>query len=294
MTSQGFDVAGGSNIGQKRSENQDHFLVASLRRQLVVEQTDVPGTPGEEIYGCLEGALLVVADGMGGHRGGELASRTAVEASARYVLDMMQWFLKLSTDDEQEFEDELSACLRTVQQEIWSVSDVGDRQMGTTVTMAYLLWPRLFVVHAGDSRCYLLRDGQLRQLTTDHTIAQQLISDGGLAADDPAVSNWRHVLWNCVGGDRIVRPEVIRCELRRNDTILLCSDGLTGMIDDHEISSIVTAADGSQKAVQDLITAANQAGGNDNISVIVCHINQPAGCTSDKAPRSVDSTIHLA
>lgn len=95
MSNDSFDVAGASDIGQKRSENQDHFLVASLRRQMVVEQTDVPDKQQEELYGCQEGRLLVVADGMGGHHGGEQASRTAVESCAQHVLDMMQWFLKL-------------------------------------------------------------------------------------------------------------------------------------------------------------------------------------------------------
>ncbi len=175
-----FDVSGASDIGQKRTENQDHFLVANLRRQLIVEQTDVADKRQAELFGCQEGKLLVVADGMGGVIGGEEASRTAVEACARYVLDMMQWFLKLSPDDEQDFEVELSECLKAVQRKIWANGELEVRRMGTTVTMAYLLWPRMFVVHAGDSRCYLMRDGKLKQLTTDHTIAQQLVDSGGL------------------------------------------------------------------------------------------------------------------
>ncbi len=162
-----FFICGASDIGKRRSRNEDHFLVASLRRQLIVEQTDVSKTLQHQLFGCHEGKLLMVADGMGGHQGGEIASRTAIETSARYVLDMMHWFLKLSQDDEQDFEDELSDCLTSVQQKIWSDGGAHSRQMGTTVTMAYVLWPRMFVIHAGGSRCYLMRDGEYSSLSSD-------------------------------------------------------------------------------------------------------------------------------
>ncbi len=275
MPDERFDVAAVSDVGRARSENQDHFLTADLRRQLVVRQSDVLENSNRELYGCQEGKLLVVADGMGGHHGGEQASRTAVEASAKYVLDMMHWFLKLTPSDEHEFEDELSNCLTQIQNKIWQQSGPSDRRMGTTVTMAYLLWPRMFVVHAGDSRCYLLRDGKLKQLTTDHTIAQQLIDSGQMSPDDAAISNWRHVLWNCVGGgDERVRPEAIRASLKHGDVVLLCSDGLTGMLADSAIESIVTSAPSSEVACKRLVDAANDAGGKDNISVIVCKANR--------------------
>ncbi|MEO8269753.1 MAG: protein phosphatase 2C domain-containing protein [Aureliella sp.] len=285
-----FCISGASDIGKQRFENQDHFLVASLRRQLVVEQTDVSQSLHDELFGCQEGKLLVVADGMGGHSGGEIASRTAIEASARYVLDMMQWFLKLSPNNEQEFENELSDCLTTIQEQIWVRGGKHERQMGTTVTMAYLLWPRMFVIHAGDSRCYLLRDNELIQLTTDHTIAQQLIDSGGLAADDAAVAHWRHVLWNCVGGDRQVRPEALRCPLKPNDIVILCSDGLTGMIDDSQIVSIVKSSNTSKQATARLIDAANSAGGHDNVTAIVCRIGRPDHCDESSGADSARFT----
>lgn len=276
-----FYICGASDIGLKRSENQDHFLVASLRRQLVIEQTDVPPTKQAQLFGCREGRLLVVADGMGGHQGGELASRTAVEESAHYVLDMMHWFLKLSSSDEKDFEEELSDCLKSIQRKIWLRGESGPRQMGTTVTMAYLLWPRMFVVHAGDSRCYLLRDNELEQLTTDHTIAQQLIDSGEFPANDAAISQWRHVLWNCVGGEHEVRPEAIRCQLRSNDVVILCSDGLSSMIEDWEILAIVKSSKTSKQATTRLIEAANSAGGDDNITAVVCRIGQFDDCDQE-------------
>ena len=160
MTQHEFDIAGLSDVGRKRSENQDHFLTADLRRQLVIRETDVPRRENSEMFGRQEGSLLVVADGMGGHRDGEIASRTAVEAAARYVLDMMHWFLKLSVDEEQDFVDELSDSLKSIQNKIYSKADTSDRRMGTTVTMAYILFPQMYVIHAGDSRCYMLRAGE--------------------------------------------------------------------------------------------------------------------------------------
>ena len=202
--------------------------------------------------------------------------------------NMMHWFLKLSPSDEQEFEDELAECLREVQKKIWRDGGGSNRRMGTTVTMAYILWPRIFIVHAGDSRCYLLRSGELKQLTTDHTVAQQLIDAGGMTSDDAARSNWRHILWNCVGGgDHKVQPEAIRCLLKRDDVILLCSDGLTGPVEDEMIHSIIASARTSKEATERLVRAANDAGGHDNISVIVCKVQRPEHCDA----RDIDTDI---
>jgi serine/threonine protein phosphatase PrpC len=268
-----LDMAGGSDIGCARSENQDHFLVADLRRQLVIRETDIPADEHEELISCREGSLLVVADGMGGHFDGEKASRTAVKATARFVLDAMRWFLKLSAEDEQDFIDELATSLRVIQDRLWSQAGSTSRPMGTTVTMSYLLWPKMYVVHAGDSRCYLFRDGKLEQLTTDHTVAQQLLDAGGYSQSDAAISRWKHVLWNCVGGgEQRVRPEAVLSRLQIGDTVLLCSDGLTGMVDDSSIAKVLGAGASSSVTVAQLIDAAKSAGGNDNISVVVCKV----------------------
>ncbi|MCC9599602.1 protein phosphatase 2C domain-containing protein [Stieleria sp. JC731] len=267
-------VAGRSDVGKKRRENQDHYLIADLRRQLTIRATDVNHSEcGNELFGCQEGHLLVVADGMGGHADGEKASRIAVEAAARYVLDMMQWFLKLTASDEDDFVEELSHCLVSIQQKLWSQSNDGSRSMGTTVTMAYVIPPKMYVVHAGDSRCYLIRDNEIRQLTTDHTIAQQMISDGGFEKDDPSLNHWRHVLWNCVGaGGNIVRPEAVRTQLSEGDRILLCSDGLSGVLDDETLLDVVANSPDCDQATEKLIQMANEAGGPDNITAVVSQV----------------------
>ncbi|OYP31001.1 PP2C family protein-serine/threonine phosphatase [Rhodopirellula sp. MGV] len=267
-------IAGRSDVGKKRSENQDHYLIADLRRQLTIRDTDVDHSDcGNELFGCQEGHLLVVADGMGGHADGEKASRIAVEASARYVLDMMHWFLKLTVSEEDDFVDELSQCLIAIQEKLWSESTDGIRTMGTTVTMAYILPPKMYVVHAGDSRCYLIRDKEIQQLTTDHTIAQQMITDGGFEKDDPSLRHWRHVLWNCVGAsDKLVRPEAIRTELKAGDRVLLCSDGLSGVLNDETILETVLEAGSCEQASEMLINRANEAGGPDNITAVISEV----------------------
>lgn len=265
------EVAGGSEIGNKREVNQDHFLIAGLQRTLTILDSNVPHDDCQHLTGSDLGLLMVVADGMGGHVNGEIASTTAIESSARYVLDMMHWFLKLSNDDEDDFIDELSNCLISIQRKIWEKNDIRcSDSMGTTVTMAYVIGDRMYVVHAGDSRCYLLRDGELKQITTDHTLAQQLFEKGALSADEAESSRWRHVLWNCVGGSgKKVQPEVTKVKLREHDMVLLCSDGLTGMVSDDEIANAIQAANCIEVATKQLIQMANDAGGTDNITVVI-------------------------
>ncbi|WP_153555752.1 PP2C family protein-serine/threonine phosphatase [Roseimaritima sediminicola] len=286
-----LDVAGRSDIGRRRAENQDHFLIADLHRQLEVVQTDIPLEKCNELYGNCLGRLMVIADGMGGHADGALASGTAVRACARYVLDMTNWFLKLSSSNEDDFKRELEDSLAVVQQSLYDRAVPHDRQMGTTVTMAYVVWPRLYVVHAGDSRCYLFRDNQLVQLTTDHTLAQKLLEDRAITPEEAATSRWRHVLWNCVGGSREqVETEVSKIVLAPRDKLLLCSDGLSGMLDDKQLSEALREEASSGKTVDRLIEAANQAGGTDNISVIVAAYGEE-GAEDAEDVRAVDASL---
>jgi protein phosphatase len=140
--------------------------------------------------------------------------------------------------------------------------------MGTTLTMAFIAWPVLYVAHVGDSRCYLFRSGTLSRLTTDHTVAQQML-DEGIRTADPE-SQWHHVLWNSLGGsEQIPKPEIAKLELAPGDTVLLCSDGLTKHIGDDEIAATLGAHQTSAALCARLIERANAEGGTDNVTVVI-------------------------
>src|SRR5438132_11092965 len=162
-----MDCFGLSNIGKLRSGNEDQFLVADLNKSLLVHQTSLSQDDHTRIFGGSQGQLLLVADGMGGHVGGKQASAIAVQSLEQYVLNTMSWFFRLQ-ENEDDLREELKAALEECQASIEKAASINpERQgMGTTLTMAYILWPWLYVVHAGDSRCYLLRDSRLEQINS--------------------------------------------------------------------------------------------------------------------------------
>ena len=143
--------------------------------------------------------------------------------------------------------------------------------MGTTLTMAHLVGPRMYVVHAGDSRCYLVRDGEAEQITTDHTLARQMVEAGGMKPEEEADSQWSNVLWNVLGGNSEgdIIAEVHRVDLQAGDAVVLCSDGLYRYVDQEMLAAVVVASDSPAEACQKLIALANKQGGEDNITVVV-------------------------
>jgi protein phosphatase len=145
--------------------------------------------------------------------------------------------------------------------------------MGTTLTMAYLIWPRMYLVHVGDSRCYLFRDGTLRQLTRDHTVAEMCAEQGEMEAEEAESSRLSNVLWNFVGGDSDdLSPEVHRAELRRNDSLLLCTDGLTKCVEDAQIAERLAGGEPSDVVCQQLVSDAINEGAPDNTTVVVARL----------------------
>jgi serine/threonine protein phosphatase PrpC len=226
------------------------------------------------LYGSSQGKLFLVADGMGGHAAGQRASALALDSIAAYVLNTMHWFFRLREDREDYFEEDLKAalehCQTTVQAEAERFPD--RRGMGTTLTMGYLTWPTLFVLHVGDSRCYLYRRSKLKQITRDHTVAQRLVEEGVLHQEDVESSKWSHVLWNVVGGGSSeLAPEVHKAELKLGDKLLLCTDGLTKHIPDEDIAQGLGSELSAQGVCERLVQLANNAGGSDNITAVVAH-----------------------
>jgi protein phosphatase len=269
-----MDCHGLTDPGRKRPGNEDQFLIADLNKSMLIHQTTLSHDDHTRLFGGSQGKLLLVADGMGGHAAGEQASRIAVEALARYVINTRNWFFRLCEDEEEDLKEDLRAGLEECQRRVEAAASARPdlRGMGTTLTMAYLLWPRLYVVHAGDSRCYLLRDGRPEQVTCDHTVAQQLVDRGVLPADQVQGSRWSHVLWNCIGGGtHDLNPDVYKLTLRVGDTLLLCTDGLTAVLKDEDLVEILQQRTSAEETCRRLVDAANTRGGPDNITVIVAH-----------------------
>jgi PPM family protein phosphatase len=144
--------------------------------------------------------------------------------------------------------------------------------MGTTLTLAYSLNDVLFLAHAGDSRCYLCRQGTLYRLTEDHTLVEELVRHGALTAEAAVKHRSRHVITNAIGGTSSdLKVEVHMLDLEDGDRLLLCSDGLTDMLSDEEINRALNIADDPEQACRTLVTRANEAGGKDNITAVVAH-----------------------
>jgi protein phosphatase len=274
-----MDCCGLTDAGRVRGVNEDQFLVADLNKSMLIHQTSLSHEDHTRLFGGTQGQLLLVADGMGGHAEGKRASGIAVQTVAHYVLNTMPWFFRLG-NEESDLKDELKAALEECQRgvEAASASGAAGRPMGTTLTMAYLIWPRLYIVHAGDSRCYLLRGGRLRQFTQDHTLAQKLVEQGVLAAAEAEESRWSHVLWNCIGGgSHELNPDVHRATLQIGDTLLLCTDGLSKTVPAERIAAVLGHGGGAEQCCRQLVALANEAGGPDNVTVIVAHFREAAG-----------------
>ena len=272
-----MDCYGATDIGKERSSNEDQFLIAELNKSLRVHQTSLDLTRQTRLYGGSQGHLLAVADGMGGSAAGERASTLAIDSMLSYVLDTLQWFFHLDQGGDEEFQDDLKAALHHCQKRMAIEMVAMPRRdgMGTTLTMAYIIWPRMYVVHVGDSRCYLFRGGELKQITRDHTVAEMYVERGAMSPEDAESSKWSHVLWNVLGGDTDeLSPEVYQAQLRPGDTVLLCTDGLSGSVSYEHMAERLRGEETSERVCRQLVSDANSNGGNDNITVVVARFLQ--------------------
>lgn len=266
-----LESAGLTDKGRVRTDNQDQFFVAELTRCLQTLSSSLALPEGTQLAGAPLGHFLMVADGMGGHRAGIEASRLAVQYFIASILNRVRWLSPKSDRDENTLIEDLKIILTESHQEIrrQSEEDADLAGMGTTFTMAYVFWPRMYVVHAGDTRCYLFRDGELRLLTRDHTVAEQLIQSGQLAPDDTQRSPWSNVLLNALGaGADEVFAEITTIHLKEEDMVFLCSDGLNKHVEDPEIQMIARKESDPQKLCQALVQLANARGGCDNITFV--------------------------
>jgi protein phosphatase len=259
-----------TDVGKVRPTNEDHFLVARLAKALQVEHTSLPQPSlrqgGDQSY------LFLVADGMGGHAGGERASALTVDSIESCVLNTFKWFFQLEGGEENavlaEFQDALRSADAHLFDEVSRHPELTG--MGTTLTLAYTLGVKLFVAHVGDSRCYLFRKGELHRLTHDHTMVQEMVRAGHLKAKEADTNQFRHVVTNVVGGHTPgVHIEVHKVDLEEGDKLLLCTDGLTEMVADKDIAGLLAGFTSSRESCQRMIKLANAQGGRDNITAVV-------------------------
>ena len=272
-----IDVSALTHPGHVRANNEDQYLVTRLTRSLETMLTslpvgDVPQRADEVNY------VMVVADGMGGHAAGEVASRLAISGMIRLALDLPDWFFKVDEDRLPEIEDRARHLVQQVGAEIVERGreDAALRGMGSTMTGVRSLGRDLLVAHVGDSRAYLFRAGGLHRLTKDHTYAQLLVDMGQLQASDVPDSGKRHILTNALGGSMgHVRVDIDLLQLESGDRVLLCSDGLTDLVDDDKIAKALLETHASKDACAQLLQLALQNGGRDNVTVIVAAYTLP-------------------
>jgi len=265
------DVHGLTDIGKVRQNNQDQFLIAALHKVVEIHGTSIPDVYRDRFHSGARALLLLVADGVGGRQGGDEASSLTLDAITDYVTNSMRCFYKL---DEQIPLDLLAELAATVEQSHASVLErAGERPeragMATTLTMAHVLWPRVYVVHIGDSRCYHIRGSDLIQVTRDQTLVQDLVDMGALTEEDAKSSPLGNILSQAIGHNDEIHPEITKIELESGDGLLLCTDGLTTHLSDHEISEHLSMTESATEACDRLVNAAIDGGGRDNITVVV-------------------------
>ena len=248
------EQAGRTDVGRQRSANEDSLVV------------DPP--------------LFAVADGMGGAKAGEVASAVAVEA------------VEGATESGEPAEAQLASIVRQANRRIYdlAVADESRRGMGTTLTLAKVHGDEVSLAHVGDSRAYRLRDGKLEQLTRDHSLVAELERSGQITPEAAEHHPQRSIITRALGPEPDVEVDTYTLAGREGDVFLICSDGLTSMISDDEVGSILRSAGSLDEAADELVRAANQSGGKDNITVILFRLGEgeAAEATAPAAPAPAD------
>jgi PPM family protein phosphatase len=264
-----IDFFGMTHPGKVRTVNEDHFLICSMRKRVELHLTSLPD-PDRLPLGAERVALLAaVADGVGGGAMGEEAARFAVEAVTQYIARTMRCYSAADDADGQAFAEALQSAARECHEELVQRAAANSMTAGmaTTLTLWIGMWPRAYLLHVGDSRCYLLERGELRQLSRDQTMAQELVDMGVMSRTRAFGSRLAHVLSSSLGGPQTA--PVVHCLDQRWGTVgLLCSDGLTKHVSDERIHERLATMTSARQTCADLIQDALDAGGTDNITVV--------------------------
>jgi PPM family protein phosphatase len=286
MTESSFAVSvdsyGLSDVGLIRTNNEDSFLIAT-------PSSDFGNHNPAEFNGVIpeNGAMFIVADGMGGAQAGEIASRMAVDTVARNFINALQ---KKELLDQQTL---VSALTETIQQANELIFKEGQKNseyngMGTTLTAATIYGTSIFFAQLGDSRAYLARKGVISQMTKDQSLVAQMVASGSLTPEEAKSHPQRNVILQALGIQSQVDVAISIAELKRGDQIVLCSDGLSGKVDAEEMREFLERFE-PKAACQGLVRMARERGGEDNITVIVARFNGE-GLSEPKPDDVADST----
>ena len=266
-----LDLHGLTHTGLVRDENEDTFLLCTVHPQVVVHATNLPEPADLAQRGQRLATIMLVADGVGGSAAGSRASRLATEAVTRYVASSLRCYHSAVASSAGDFEDTLRAAAIEAHEAVRSEAEATPEVAGmaTTLSLAIVVWPWLYVVQVGDSRCYLYRGGALQQLTRDQTYAQDLVEQGVFTREDARVSPLNNILSSAIGASEAL-PEVTRVDVRdRSCVIILCTDGLTKHVSDAEIAEELGAMLSAEQACHALLKLALDRGGTDNITLVV-------------------------
>lgn len=247
----------GQSVGKQRELNEDSLLALTFT---------MAGNSGSLPFG-----LYIVADGMGGHQYGEVASNAAVRIVAGYVMRKFSPYLfNLNpAPPEESLQEIMQAAVREAQKTIQHEAP----SSGTTLTAALVLGQQVTIAHVGDSRAYHIHsDGRTEVITRDHSLVKRLEELGHISADEAANYPHRNVLYRALGQGDILEPDIFTITFPHTGYLMLCSDGLWGVLSDQDIFRIITEAPNLHRACQNLVEAANSAGGPDNISVVLVQL----------------------
>lgn len=248
-----FHACGQTDKGLTRPNNEDRYCIAE------------------------NPTLFIVADGMGGHAAGEIASQIAIDATLDQIKKAnspLEQFIGEYNKNISDTTNRLASAVRLANQVIYKTAQDNKawKGMGTTITVA---WPianeKIAIAHVGDSRIYLIRDNQIKRLTRDHSIIEEQIDQGLITEKQAPNSQVKNIITRCLGFASHVQVDVNELPLESDDKLLLCSDGLTNMVSDEEILTILNTKEKLATMCDKLVETANRKGGKDNITVIVAH-----------------------
>ena len=253
--------------GNVRPRNEDHYAVVKRIRSSEVMLTSLP--PEDLVFEDDYAYGMVVADGIGGAAYGEFASRLALRTMLELAGQATSWVMRLTDLDAQQVQERVEAHVQRIQSTLREHTEADPKLegMGTTWTSAHFLPPHAVIAHIGDSRAYLLREGQLTQITRDETMAQAFI-DSGMEPD--SVKKFGHILLNSFGsGNDDVSAQIHQIEFGPGDQLLLCTDGLTDMVPEEDIAQELQRHTAAQAACEALVSQALDNGGKDNVTVVL-------------------------